>query len=87
MFYFRQEEGGGKEAGTRTKQVRERRGRERRKREREKEGKKEEKKISSVSSLPAKPQGSHFSPDFSARGRKHSPSGRSEIAEFKNQAG
>lgn len=73
MFYFRQEGGGGEE---------------RRKKGREggKEGKMREKKEKekeriliwpkhAQTEFGARPQHSHFSPDFSARGRKHSPLG------------
>lgn len=72
MFYFRQEGGGEKE---RRKKGREG-GREGRKNERKNEKEKERILIwpkHAQTEFGARPQRSHFSPDFSARGRKHSP--------------
>ena len=89
MFYLRQERGW--EEGRKEGKGKEKEGRKRKKEKGKKEGregkmkekrerKKREGKNSHLAKLAqtefrARPQGSHFAPDFSARGRKHSPSG------------
>ena len=72
-------EGKGKQKEGR-KEKEKRKGKEGRKNEREKGKEKREGKNSHLAKLAqtefrARPQGSHFAPDFSARGRKHSPLG------------
>lgn len=81
MFYLRQEGGvgGRKERGKRKKEKGKKEGREGRMKEKKERKKRERERILIWPSLPKLSVGpdhsSHFTPDFSARGRKHSPLG------------